>query len=397
MGTGTAAAAPAGDAALAPSRLSAAVKDSIGSEFARHAARLIGANEWRTQSAIDLFVRAVLHRLARRSATPDDAAQVFAELGSPRIDSDFLATMDRLLGDEGGEPGDGVVAEREAAQGLLGQRTGSVVFDVASTSGLTVDATWQLLALTSPLVHAALRDHVRDRGLDAEALRSRLASEYPRARSKHRYRLRRAVGHATRQALPFTREALARGAAAVARLDRRTLVRGIVAVGAVIAISLWLSAGGPTTQAVSAGGPTTQAVSAGSGGAARLFADANGPPPAHHSAGADALIAFLSSSESNVEYVFVLDGVQFEPTSATLRSASNPQLEELARVLADFPEARLTIKAYADGTVDAASRALAVRAAIAALGVQPSRMRHTGINGASEAGPRVEASVTKDP
>ena len=257
--------------------------------------------------------------------------------------------MDRLLADEGsgqgegGEQGDGVVAEREAAQGLLGQGTGSVVFDVASTSGLTVDATWQLLTLTSPLVHAALRDHVRGRGLDAEALRSRLASEYPRARSKHRYQLRRAVGHATRQALLFTREAHARGAAAVARRDRRTLVRGIVAVGAVIAISLWLSAGGPTTQVVSAG----------SGGAARLVADANGPPPAHHSAGADALIAFLSSSESNVEYVFVLDGVQFEPTSATLRSASNPQLEELARVLVDFPEARLTIKAYADGTVDA--------------------------------------------
>jgi outer membrane protein OmpA-like peptidoglycan-associated protein len=94
--------------------------------------------------------------------------------------------------------------------------------------------------------------------------------------------------------------------------------------------------------------------------------------------------------------MFVLDGVQFEPASATLRSVSNAQLAQLARVLADFPEARLTIEAYADGAPDAASRALAVRAAIAALGVQPSRMRHAGVNGASRAGSRVEARVTRE-
>jgi outer membrane protein OmpA-like peptidoglycan-associated protein len=117
---------------------------------------------------------------------------------------------------------------------------------------------------------------------------------------------------------------------------------------------------------------------------------------ARHSAGLDGLVAFLSSSESEVEYMFVLDGVQFEPASATLRSVSNAQLAQLARVLADFPEARLTIEAYADGAPDAASRALAVRAAIAALGVQPSRMRHAGVNGASRAGSRVEARVTRE-
>jgi len=37
----------------------------------------------------------------------------------------------------------------------------------------------------------------------------------------------------------------------------------------------------------------------------------------------------------------------------------------------------------------------AVRAAISALGVQPSRMRHAGVNGASRAGSHVEARVTK--
>lgn len=381
------AAEPAANAALASSRLSVAVKDSIGSEFARHAARFIGADEWRTQSAIDLLVSAVLGRLARWSARPDGAARLLAELGSSWIDSDLLATVNRLLADQGAEQGESVDAAREAAQGLLGRRTGSLVFDIASTSGLAVDATWRLLALTTPLVYAALRDHVRDRGLDSEALRSQLESEYVKRRSKRRHRLRRAVTAAPRQAMLFIRKARTRGAAAVRWPDHRTLARGVVAVGAVVAISLWLAGGGPKTEAMSAGG----------GGAARLVEDASGPMAgAHHSSGLDGLVAFLSSGESEVEYVLVLDGVQFEPASTTLRSTSNAQLAQLAGVLADFPAARLTIKAYADGPPDAASRALAVRAATAALGVPPSRMRHAGVNGATRVGSRVEVRVTKE-
>jgi hypothetical protein len=383
---GERAAKPAADAAVAPLRLSAAVKNSIGSEFARHAARLVGADEWRTQSAIDLLVPAVLHRLARRSAEPDGAARMFAELGSPRIDSDFLATVDRLLAEQPAEQGKGADVGREAAQGLLGRQTEWLVFNIAATSGLTVDATWQLLAVATPLVHAAVRDHVRNRGLDSEALRDLLASEYVKTRSNHRYRLRRSVTSAVRQALLLTGAARARGATVVARRGYRALVRGIVAMGAVAAISLWMAGGGPATEVLSAGG----------GGATPLVESASSPMPgARHSAALDGLVAFLSNGESEAEYLLVLDGVEFEPASATLRSASNPQLAQLARVLGDFPDARLTIEAYADGAPDAASRALAVRAAIAALGVQPSRMRHAGINGASQAGSRVEARVTK--
>jgi outer membrane protein OmpA-like peptidoglycan-associated protein len=388
------AAEPAAIAAVVPSHLLAAVKDCIGSEFARHAARYIGADEWRTQSAIDMLASAVLRRVARRSVTPEGAARVFAELGSPRIDSDVLATVDRLLADEPAGLGEGTGAEREAAQGLLGRRTRLRVFAVASTSGLTVDATWKLLALATPLVYAALRDHVRARGLDAEALRNRLESEYVEARSKRRYRPGSAVAAAPAQTLPFIRAARARSAAAVARLDHRALVRGgLAAAGLAIAVSLWLSSE-----------PTTEAVVAGSGRATRLVEDANPSlPGARHSAGLEGLVAFLSSSDPKVEYAFVLHEVQFEPASATLRSASNAQLAQLARVLADFPDARLTIEAYAEDAPDVAlghthseSRALAVRAAIAALGVQPSRMRHAGISGASGGGSRVEARVTKE-
>jgi outer membrane protein OmpA-like peptidoglycan-associated protein len=383
------AAEPAASAALPPSRLSAAVSDAIGSEFARHAARFIGADEWRTRSAVDLLVSAVLRRLARWSAGPDGAAGVFAELDNPRIDSDFLATVGRLLADEGGDQGEGLDAGREAAHGLFGPRTEALVFDVASISGLTVDATWQLLALTVPVIYAALRDHVRDRGLDAQALQDQLENERVTAGSKRHHRPRGAVASPAGPAGLFVRDARAGVADAVARRGLYArLVGGIVAVGVVVAVSLWLGGSNPMTGVSSAG----------SGGGTRLLEDPAGPvPAARRSAALDGLVAFLSSSESEAEYVVALDGVQFEPASATLRWASNAQLAELARVLAAFPDAHATIEAYADGAPDAAGRALAVRAAIAALGVQPSRMRHVGINGASRAGPLVDARVTKGP
>ena len=382
------AAEPAASAALPPSRLSAAVNGSIGSEFARHAARFIGADEWRTRSAVDLLVSAVLRRLARWSAGPDGAAWVLAELDNPRIDSDFLATVDRLLADEGGDQGEGLDAGREVAHGLFGPRTEALVFDVASISGLTVDATWQLLALTVPVIYAALRDHARDRGLDAEALRDQLESEFATAGSKRRYRPGGVAASPPGPARLFVRDARARVADAVARRDPYALAGGILAVGAVVAVSLWLGGSGPTTEVSSAG----------SGGGTRLLEDPAGPvATARRSAALNGLVAFLSSSESDAEYVVALDGVQFEPASATLRWASNAQLAELARVLADFPDAHATIEAYADGAPDAASRALAVRATIAAFGVPPSRMRHVGTSGVGRAGPLVEARVTKGP
>ena len=386
--------APAQAPAAAPARLFTAIQHAIGTEFPRHAARFVGEDASRTQFAIDLLVAAMLRRLARRSATPDGASRVFAELGSPRVDSDLLATVDRLLADEPGGPGERLSAGEQAAQALFGRWTGALVLQVGSATGLRVEAVWQLLGLTTPLVYAALRDHTRERGLDAAALQHRLAGEDAAERSIYRRPPHSAVAAATEGALRVARAALARAGEEVARLDRRTLVLGgLVAVIAVAAALFWRSGVDPMNAGASAGG----------NGASRPVGFAGGPRSgATRSAGADGLRTFLSGDASGVEYVLALDGVQFEPASATLKSGSIAQLAQLAGALADFPEARLTIEARADGTADAAQdqtlaerRALAVRAALAALGVRPSRMSHAGIDGADQPGARIEARVTK--
>jgi outer membrane protein OmpA-like peptidoglycan-associated protein len=97
----------------------------------------------------------------------------------------------------------------------------------------------------------------------------------------------------------------------------------------------------------------------------------------------DRMVAFLSEEGIKDEKVFLLDGIQFDDRSATLRSASLAKLEQVAAVLAAFPGARVDIEAPAGSLGDpererdlAEHRALAVRAALGSFGIRPSRMTH---------------------
>jgi outer membrane protein OmpA-like peptidoglycan-associated protein len=363
---------PAVAAAAAPASLFAAVKVSIGSELPRHAARYLGEDEARVLTALDLLVLATLRRLAQRISTTDGAARLFADLASKRLDTELSAALDRLLVDDPGErderpiPGEAVTARQ------FGRSTGSVVRAVAATTGLGVEAVRRLLVLTTPQVLVALRNYMRAGSLDAESLRQRLANEHPTVRWRL---LRRAL------------------AAGEVRRDRRALALGALVVALAAAIALaWRSAVGPNGALEGA---------AGSGALRHLMPENGASPRASPSAGVSALVEFLSSDAAQVEYVFVLDGVQFEPGSATLKSSSNAQLREVAAALTAYPKARITLEAHAEGSTEeeralAEQRAVAVRAALAVFGVPLARTNHAGVGDTDRAGGhRVEARVTR--
>jgi len=410
--------------------LLAAITRSIGNEFPRYAAAFIGANRSRTKSASELLFVAILRRLARRATTPAGAARLFSELADPRIESDLLAAVNRMLGDGPVPEGEGLAAGEQAAHALFGRWTGSLVSQVGSTAGLDREAVLRLLGLATPLVYAALRDHVRERGLDAEALRQRLAKEFRRAGSTRRRPSRRAVAAPAREATPVVavspvparevspveevvspvparevssvevaspapaREvsplevvspAPVRGLDRTLRHDRRPPMRAgaLLAVIAVAVAIAWQSQASRTD--ASAGPERPATVESGRGGS--------------RDAGVDRLRRFLASDAAEVEFVFALDRVRFEPASAMLKSESNAQLGRLAAALAEYPEARIAIAVHAleageDGAL-AESRALAVRAALASFGIQLSRMTHAGGGDVSRPDSRIEARVTK--
>jgi outer membrane protein OmpA-like peptidoglycan-associated protein len=373
--------------------LLAAVGQALGGDLPRRAAEFIGEDPSRTATALDLLVVAILRRLARRSASQEGGARLFDKLGDPRIDSDVLETVDRLLAETPAAEGERLVAGEQAAQALFGQWTASLVFQVGSNAGLRGEAVWQLLGLATPLVYAALRDHARERGLDAESLRQRLAGEFLVGAFARRRPLYDSVGAAVQRAPQRLRTALARAAEVVTRRDRRTAARGALLVAALVAVAVvaWRGHAGRADASAHADPPDTT-----NAAASTVGRDASHGP---HAAGMDGLRAFLASEASEVEFVMALDGVTFEPASATLRSQSNAQLAQLAAVLAAHPDARATIEAYDDATAHdpalAERRALAVRAALAALGIQPVRMTHARSSDAHRAGARIEARIIK--
>lgn len=93
---------------------------------------------------------------------------------------------------------------------------------------------------------------------------------------------------------------------------------------------------------------------------------------------------------------FELDRVTFASGSATLDTAARAQIAGVAAVMKDFPQAAITVSAFADpeGSTDAnnklsADRALAVQQALQAGGI-PDTAIHTMIGG------EVGTSVTRD-
>jgi outer membrane protein OmpA-like peptidoglycan-associated protein len=372
-------AGPAG----APGGVLAAVRQSIGGEFSRHAAQLIGEDPARTQTAVDLLVVAILRRLARRGTTVEGAERLFKLLGSDDIDREVLAVTSVLLGEAPGVDDGGYAAGEQAAHALVGRRTSSLAFDVASTAGLGANAVSRLLSLTAPIVLAALRDYAHAHNLCFEALRQRLEGEMLVGAFARRRTLRREVGAAIQRASHRGRSASVQAAERPARLDPWELLHYVI-VGALVVTAVAIAWFGLAGRAQVSPGPPV---------AAR--ANGLGAPWGH---GVDRLRAFLAGHSSQVEFVFVLDGIRFEPLSATLKSESNAQLDQLARVLDDFPTARITIEANepdADLAL-AERRALAVRAALAAFGIQPSRMAHAANRDGGPSGSRIEARATKE-
>jgi outer membrane protein OmpA-like peptidoglycan-associated protein len=86
-------------------------------------------------------------------------------------------------------------------------------------------------------------------------------------------------------------------------------------------------------------------------------------------------------SKDGLPRTFTFDAVNFDSGTANLRAADSSDLDDIARVLAAYPESRAAIVGYADALGDSrfnrdlgANRAQAVIAALASRGVAPKRL-----------------------
>ena len=86
-------------------------------------------------------------------------------------------------------------------------------------------------------------------------------------------------------------------------------------------------------------------------------------------------------SKDGLPRTFTFQGVNFDSGTANLRAADNADLDDIARVLAAYPESRAAVVGYADAQGNSAfnkdlgaNRAQAVIAALASRGVAPGRL-----------------------
>jgi outer membrane protein OmpA-like peptidoglycan-associated protein len=383
--------APDADAEMPPRRRLSAellefVSRAVGPDFAAQVARCIGEDEVRTETAFKLLFSAAVRRIARAAESREATERLFARLHGQKVAVDLSESLAVILGDGGRRAGAPHAAADQAAHALFGQKAGSLVLSVGSATGMAFDSVWRLACLVTPFAYAAVADYCSRRDLDAAGLRSLLATERNGARRSHRRRLDRALrksgGRAIEAAFEGGVHALSRARAALgglrSRIPELATARFVLPALAVAALSA------TAIIAVDTDHPQIPTANAAGLRAVASVTLPDGQRLELPRAGAvDRMVAFLSEDGVRGERVFMLDGMRFDDRSATLRSASRPQLEQVAAVLAAFPAARVDIAAPVDRGDDpnlerafAEQRALAVRAALGALGVRQSRMSH---------------------
>jgi outer membrane protein OmpA-like peptidoglycan-associated protein len=368
-----------------PAPLLAAVAESIGEAFPLYAAGLLGEPESRVRLAFYLLLPLLLHRIVRRGDTIEGASRLLAALANPQLDSDIRATVERLVADPGtGSPGAPTAGET-SARAHFGRRTGSLIRQTALASGLRSEAVNELLGLMTPLVYAALKTQVSTRGLDAKGLRALLIDGLvPGSGMVRRPEREQIIADAANDAAERAAAWFGRAASSL-RSPRRVLaLAGVVAAVLAVAGALaWRAHQGEVSARAAARAEAIRYVEL--PGGERLAASRGGV--------IDALAAFLSAEPSQGEHVSSLDEVRFKPGTAFLESESQAQLAQIAKVVTAFPNVRIEIGVAPEGDGDpsaarklAEGRALAVRAALGAFGVRPSRMSHVAIEDAGAGG-----------
>jgi outer membrane protein OmpA-like peptidoglycan-associated protein len=376
-------------AAAARGRLSRELYDfvgrAVGPDFVPRLARFVDEDEARSEAAFSLLFSAAVRRIARAAQSREATEWLFAHVHGQEVAVDVSEILTGLLGDP--VQRDLPAAADSKAHALFGGKAGSLVLSVGTATGMAFDSVWKLACVVTPFAYAAVADHCTRNDLDAAGLRSVLESARNGSRRSHRRRvgptLRESGSRAVEaafdggvRALKHTRAAL--GEARTRVPEMRSARFALPAVAVVVAL-----AAGAAFLAFDSEHPQIPTVNAQSAAEVASVALPDGQSLQVRREGpVDRMVAFLSQ-EATGEQVFMLDGIRFDGQSATLRSASHAQLEQVAMVLAAFPAARVDIQAPAEHLGDAEEerglaeqRALAVRAALGAFGVRPSRMTH---------------------
>jgi outer membrane protein OmpA-like peptidoglycan-associated protein len=336
----------------------------MGQVFARLGG-WIHENPESVKRGFETAVPASIAGLAERASTPDGAQNLLSTLRRgdyPHMDEDELerTAADQLATESVARSGEGFLKR------LFGSKESVVVDGLAASSGVSRSSASKVLGLASQLVLGFVGREAVTRNMDASGLRGFLASLRSQAAS----------------AMPGPLANLFSGPAptqgpAITPVPRKStsgtwILAGVVALGA-IGLLKWRRHSHEQASALSR---------LESSRATRE--DVAKPRMLQAGAGAAALSQALDGTESLPER-FVLSDLTFRTDSAEIEPASAGVLDDVARVLAMRPTAKIRVEGHTDNTGPveknrklSQERAESVRSYLLGKGVGGDRINSAG-------------------
>lgn len=310
--------------------LPALLSQALSAEAAPALARNLGETESAVHRGFDAFVPALLGGLMAKSATPMGAANVFSIVTSPNVDPGLIGNLSSLLGS--GQSSNLIGVGKSLLASLFGaERTAGIGAALAGSTGLRPGSAANLAMMAAPLVLSYIKTLIAERGIDAADLASLLAAQKEHLAGMLDPALTAAFGAET------SRGAAATGSATVARSSRWLPWL----IGALLSAGVLLYFFGRTPL------PPRQATTS-------LPATTFGQFPAK---------------------------VYFESGKADIGPEGEAAIRWVAALMADDRSIKVEVTGYTDKTGDsvanqelAKNRALAVKTALAAAGVNADRI-----------------------
>ncbi len=367
-------------------------KGQIGQIVAQQAAAFLGEKPEAATKALDAILPALLGSNLQKASTPSGADMLFQLLGKPENNGGLLDNLSVLLGG-GVETNNLINSGSGLLNTLLGDKLGGIANAVASFSGLRSSSASSLLSIAAPLLMNLLGKQVKTGGLDVAGLTTLLMSQRGILKASMPAGLGdiMGLGNMLDETTASVRQTGNQTQAAASSFS--SLLPWIIAAAALLGVLFYWQSCNKTAHNV----PVTEAIDTLTNKVDQTVAQASDMLNKLLPGGAKIdfapngiegqLIAFIEDAARPVdkETWFNFDRLYFETGANTLSAESNPQLDNIAAVLAAYPKVKLKIGGYTDNTGSkegnqklSAARAENTMKALIARGVTADRLASEG-------------------
>jgi hypothetical protein len=172
-------------------------QEALGGDFSKLAGQFLGESQGSTQSALTSLLPAVLGMVAQKGATPEGASGLLSLINGAKLDVNSLGNIAGLFGGGGGMNDLMKAGTSQLVPALFGDKSGSLVNALSTSSGIKNSSATNLLAMIVPIVLMFLKKFIGDKGLNANSLATLLTGQAPALQNALDSRITGALGFAS--------------------------------------------------------------------------------------------------------------------------------------------------------------------------------------------------------